>query len=310
MTISWLGLEIDGTEIEKQIGEGGFSVVYAGKKSDNGKTVAYKVARAEPEVLVEQFTGVFNTLAKAPTSVGMSDIEVRPNEVLRCQYDFLNSVDCPGLIKPLTGAEVAGLFYYTMPLVEGPTLRAKMQVTAYLERVARTCAKLAKLKKFHGDLKPDNIIISLAGPVLIDPGYFGTLYVNGVKVKGCTVTTPAYYPLFQQDDMLALGIILWEMVFGKQIFSVQGASRNSDLSRCGKQLVEKVKDLEAVSRYGFSSILDVQFPSQLKPELSPKAEYFLLRALRLKRTSANQLELEQGYTDFDEFGDMLKELKL
>jgi serine/threonine protein kinase len=311
MNLSWVGLEIDGALIESVIGEGGFSVVYMAR--GDGPRLVFKVARPEAHVSVEPQTGCFNTLAQAPDSSGISDIAPQPGEVLACQYERLTSIESDNVVRPLSSNEVAGVYYYTMPMLEGVSLRRRMldksAPISVLADLASACARLSDRGFVHGDLKPENIVLTDHGPVLIDPGHFGPLVVTGVKIQHCFITTPAYYPLYTPDDLLALGIMLWEMVLGRQPFACKGFSGKSELSRCGPDLIEFVRDLEKVSRYSFSSALDLRFPTELRPELTADQEDILLKALRLRRSRDGKLELGDGFHDFLEYARAVRNMR-
>ncbi len=307
MKFSWIGLEIEGADVESVIGEGGFSVVYLANRG--GEKLAFKVARGEEQMVIEQQTGCFNTMAQCRASCGIADIAPQPAQVLSCQYAKLKSIKSPGVIEALSSGEVAGVFYYSMPAISAPTLRSKMRERAasvsQLQEIASICAGLANKGEFHGDLKPDNVILPTEAPLLIDPGHYGPLVVAGVELKHCFISTPAYYPFYKPDDLFALGIMLWELVFGKHPCPVRSYSEKIEHSHCGPRLVEFVHELEKVSQYAFSSILKLRLPRDLKAELSVEQEACLLKGLRLKRSRDNKLELGEGFGNFGEFADSL-----
>lgn len=311
MNLSWLGLEIEEARIERILGEGGFSVVYQAVAS--GKELAFKVARTEVRTGIEPQTGCFNTLALAPVSSGIAEIAPQPNQVLSCQYAGLKALDAPGIIKPLSANEVSGIFYYQMPVLSGPSMRKEMREKraeiAQLQDIARICAVAARQDTYHGDLKPENIILTDEGPVLIDPGYFGPLVVSGVRVQQCLITTPSYYPLYCPDDLLALGIMLWEMVLGKQPFSSNSFSGDSDLDHCGTRLIEFVQDQEKVGRYAYSPVLDLKAPAEIRSGINSRQEECLLKGLRLERSSSGKLDIGEGFGSFSEFADAIEMLK-
>lgn len=309
MSVSWVGLEINGTEIESVIGKGAFSTVFAGKTIEDKASVAYKVARVSDEEL-ESKTGSYVTKAKAFATSGFADIEASANEVINLQFEHLKKLNCTGLIRPIAGGEVAGIAYYTMPVISGQSMRkaiaeAKVSV-GQLERVARTCAKIAAQNSYHGDLKPENIILSISGPIILDPGYFGPLSLNGFIEKHCAITTPEYYPLMKPDDLLALGIILWELVFGIQAFANSTNSSKCDLTRCDESIIEEVRMLETVGHYFYSAILETKFPRELNNDLSEADERFLLKSLRLRRSDEDKLAYDDGFSSVDQFADALK----
>jgi serine/threonine protein kinase len=64
---------------------------------------------------------------------------------------------------------------------------------------------------YHGDLKPENIIVKPSGSVvLIDPAL-------RLDERGVTTTTPHYNPLLLRDskaDVMGIGVMLYEILTG------------------------------------------------------------------------------------------------
>src|SRR5205823_1116164 len=72
---------------------------------------------------------------------------------------------------------------------------------------------------YHGDLKPENIILSGGGVRVIDPGYFGSMRCKEGMVPHVVVSSPQYYPCLEPDDSLAAALCLWELCLGQPLLA-------------------------------------------------------------------------------------------
>ena len=150
------------------------------------------------------------------------------------------------------------------------------------------CSKL----EYHGDIKPQNIIITSKGLRLIDPGYFGALPCREGMIPNAVITTPAYYPCLEPDDAFAAGAILWELCLGRHPLRFSRAEDGQQQLSSGVQLKQKLKMQELSGRYFYSSICDLLLPQVLDPAISNDLQRLLLSAIGLEYSGKNALELE------------------
>ncbi|HHV07442.1 MAG TPA: protein kinase [Firmicutes bacterium] len=132
-------------------------------------------------------------------------------------------------------------FFAVMDFVPGGTLRRSIDQgqkpdRAFFERVARALMEgiralhenkdeYGKQKTIiHGDIKPDNVIITPSGqPVLIDLGLAGPPRIE--LYQGTSPYVPPYSirgadrEFSYKCDLFALGVTLWEWLFGKKPYS-------------------------------------------------------------------------------------------
>lgn len=311
--LSWVGLSLGEYIIKDLLGEGSFSWVFRALHEDGFTTRAIKVAKP-PEAVAEG-----GPTSCIPTNAYMQAVgcllELNPDteQVLTLQAKKLQAISDPGLMNVEELSQRPGGCYYRMPVLSGQTLRVYMNsgpvpVDILLD-IALCMDRLSENDNFgyHGDLKPENIMITPTGVVLIDPGYFGSLETEGDSDEGnkrslrhCAITSPIYYPLIQPDDLLALGLVLWEIACRDQPLSKRAYSNDFDRSKIGPELWNLVKAQEAEGKYFLSAILGLKRPSVLRPGIPKEVEELLLKAVRIKMEKDGTLELCDGFQNFSE----------
>jgi hypothetical protein len=197
------------------IGRGGMGVVYRARQVPVNRLVALKMvlagAHAYPEVLVR-----FRTEGEA---------------VARLQH--------PNVVQIYEFGEQDGLPYYSMELVEGETLAARLAGGPLGARAAAELVRtLAEAVAFahahdviHRDLKPANILLAPGGvPKITDFGLAKLLDAGGggLTETNAVLGTPRYMAPEQAGggsgatgpatDVYALGVILYECLVGRPPF--------------------------------------------------------------------------------------------
>src|SRR4051794_15788499 len=165
----------------RKLGQGGMGAVYLAHDTQLDRDVALKVPHlgeeAGPEVLAR-----FLREARAAAKLHHPNV-------------------CP--IHEV--GEVNGAPYFTMPLIEGPSLSAVLrangplgqrEAAALVARVAQALALAHGRGVVHRDLKPSNILLDARGePVVTD---FGLARVaegrSRLTPSGAVLGTPAYMP--------------------------------------------------------------------------------------------------------------------
>ena len=148
-------------------------------------------------------------------------------------------------IVPLRAVgETDGLPYYTMPFVDGLSLRARLQrngamsvseAVGVLRDVTRALAYAHNHGVVHRDIKPENILLSGDAAVVTDFGIAKALSASRTQAPGGTLTqlgtsigTPAYMAPEQaagdpdtdhRADLYAMGCVAYEMLAGKAPFA-------------------------------------------------------------------------------------------
>ena len=199
--------------IEREIARGGAARVFLAR-DEGGENVALKVLNPQLAVTV---TG---------------------KRFLR-EVEFLRRIDHANICRILGHGETDLLLYYVMNHVDGPTLR---QHLAKARRVSADDTRkiavdlLGALQYAHGegivhrDVKPENIVLSRTGPVLVDFGIARAVAAAGIDKltrSGFVVGTSTYMSPEQiegvsdidhRSDLYSLGCVLFECLAGRPPF--------------------------------------------------------------------------------------------
>src|SRR5439155_1412523 len=144
----------------------------------------------------------------------------------------------PHILTVLDSGEAAGQLWFTMPFVEGESLRDRLNREKQLPvedalRIAREAADALDYAHRHGvihrDIKPENILLSDGHALVADFGIARALGGDEhLTETGMAVGTPAYMSpeqaagereLDARTDIYSLGTVLNEMLAGEPPFT-------------------------------------------------------------------------------------------
>ena len=200
----------DRYSVELEIGSGGTATVFLAEDRRHQRKVAIKVLHPEIAATI----GSDRFLREIDTVAGLNHPHILP------MYD---------------SGEANGLLYFTMPYVEGESLRDRLEREKQLPvdeavRIAVQVASALKHAHRHGlvhcDIKPANILLEDGHAVVSDFGVARAIGCDGRKrTRSTAVTagTPAYMSPEQasgddvdgRSDLYALGCVLYEMLAGE-----------------------------------------------------------------------------------------------
>ncbi len=139
----------------------------------------------------------------------------------------------PHIVPLLSAGDVDGLFFYTMPLVTGESLRARLEREGTIpagvaqrlaDEVASALDYAHRQGVIHRDIKPENILIHDGHAMVLDSGIAGALcQVMGPRPQhGPTAGTPAYMspeqragqPADGRSDVYSLARVMVEAITG------------------------------------------------------------------------------------------------
>jgi serine/threonine-protein kinase len=201
-------------EIEREIGKGGNARIYLARKPQ-GPPVALKVLH--PELLVS----------------------VAADRFLR-EIKLASQLDHPHIAKLLDSGERDWIVYYVMTYIEGLTLRevltqsSRISVPDALRLAGHVLDALDHAHArgiIHRDVKPENVVMSPIGAVLLDFGIARAVWASGsdrLTRSGIAVGTSTYMSpeqitalqeLDRRSDLYSLACVLFECLAGQPPFS-------------------------------------------------------------------------------------------
>ncbi|HEU4989656.1 MAG: protein kinase [Gemmatimonadota bacterium] len=149
----------------------------------------------------------------------------------------------PHIVPVLASGETNGLPYYTMPFVEGESLRVKLardgacsitDAISVLRDVARALAYAHERGIVHRDIKPENVLLSGGSATVTDFGIAKAISASRTQAPNATLTqigtsigTPAYMAPEQaaadpatdhRADLYAFGCMAYELLTGRPPF--------------------------------------------------------------------------------------------
>ena len=203
--------------LERELGGGGMSRVFVAEETSLGRKVVVKVLPPDlaATVNVERF---------------------------RREIQLAASLQHPHIVPVLTAGVSDGLPFYTMPFIEGESLRARLarvgkldtgEATRILRDVLAALACAHEHGVVHRDIKPENILLTGPFAVVTDFGVAKALSASTkadgfITTVGVALGTPAYMAPEQaagdpatdhRADIYALGAVAYEMLSGERLFA-------------------------------------------------------------------------------------------
>jgi len=159
------------------------------------------------------------------------------------EIQLVASLQQANIVPIISAGDTNGLPYYTMPFVEGKSLRAKLTeegplpfnaVVSIMRDVARALTYSHKRGIVHRDIKPDNVLLSGGTAVVTDFGIAKAISAaravdenSSLTQLGTSLGTPAYMSPEQaagdpnidhRADIYSLGCMAYELLTGKPPF--------------------------------------------------------------------------------------------
>ena len=230
----------DAYNIERELGGGGMSRTYVALERSLERRVVVKVL--SPEL-----------------AAGVSVERFKREILLAAQLQH------PHVVPVLSSGDAEGLPWFTMPYVEGESLRSRLshgplatgEAVSILRDVARALAFAHSHGVVHRDIKPDNVLLSQGSATVTDFGIAKAISAArdeshaALTMAGTSLGSPAYMAPEQaagdpdvdhRADIYAFGCMAYELLAGRPPFQASSPSK-----LLGAHLGELPKDLRGLN---------------------------------------------------------------
>ena len=225
--------------VDRELGRGGMATVYLARDLKHDRLVALKVLHPE--------------LAHA----------LGAERFLR-EIRLTARLDHPHILPVFDSGDADGLLWYTMPYVEGESLRDRLRREGQLplEEALRLAQEVADALEcahrqgiIHRDIKPENILLARGHARVADFGLARAVEAGGARrltETGLAVGTPAYMSPEQasagqvdaRSDIYALGCVVFEMLAGEPPYT--GPTAQAVIAKRFSEPIPRLSTVRAV----------------------------------------------------------------
>ncbi|MDM0014953.1 serine/threonine-protein kinase [Variovorax sp. J22P168] len=268
------GTEIEGFRILRQIGEGGFGIVY----------LAWDPA-LERQVAIKEYMPA-SLAVRGSVSLDVSMLSDEHRETFAAGLkSFVNEArllarfDHPALVKVLRYWTANGTAYMAMPYYEGPTLKTALAhlgspppealLLEWLHPLLDALDVMHGENCYHRDISPDNILLTAGGPLLLDFGAARHVINDRTQVL-TTMLKPGFAPIEQYGgtmlqgpwtDLYALASVLY--------FAIAGRPPIASVVRIVKDSVQPLSQTHA-AQYSGAFLHAIDSALAVRPESRPQ----------------------------------------
>jgi serine/threonine protein kinase len=271
-----IGTRLGEFEITNVIGEGGFGIVYLAFDHQLERRVALKEYMPSSMATRSKDSATISVKYDHQQEFFHAGLRSFVNEArLLAQFDHV------ALVKVHRFWEANNTAYMVMPFYEGPTLRSALKQMALppdetwlLELLMPLLDALNLLHDaqcFHRDIAPDNILLTPAGPLLLDFG--AARRVLGAANQALTVILkPGYAPIEQYGEVASMAQGPWTDIYALCCVVYSAITGKKPVASVERLLDDKMEPLAqlAAGRYSERFLKAIDAGLAIKPNDRPQ----------------------------------------
>ncbi|MDM0033585.1 protein kinase [Variovorax sp. J22P271] len=295
------GTEIEGFRILRQIGEGGFGIVY----------LAWDPALERHVAIKEYMPSSLAVRGAVSLEVSMRSEQHRETfdaglKSFVNEARLLARFDHPALVKVFRYWTANGTAYMAMPYYEGPTLKTALAqlgtqapeslLRQWLHPLLDALSAMHREQCYHRDISPDNILLTATGPLLLDFGAARHVINDRTQVL-TTMLKPGFAPVEQYGGTMLQGA--WTDLYalaGVLHYAIVGRPPIASVVRMVQDPVQPLA-LTRAGRYSPAFLRAIDAALAVRPASRPQdvAEFRLL--LDAEPQQAEALDGARGLAD-------------
>ncbi|MEO8910185.1 MAG: serine/threonine-protein kinase [Gemmatimonadaceae bacterium] len=260
--------------LQRELGGAGMSHVFVARDETLGRNVVIKILMPNlaATLNVERFTREIRLVA---------------------------SLQQANIVPVIASGAVGALPYYSMPFIEGPTLRERIQRRSLpLSESVRILGDIARALEYahehgiiHRDIKPENVLLSGRTAVVTDFGIAKAInaaaktpeLARSLTGAGTSLGTPGYMAPEQaagdevdaRADLYAWGVVAYEVLTGSHPFP----GKTSALQLIAAQITEKPRPIDELRDLPEPLAVLVMRAIEKNPAARPQSAAEVIKAL-------------------------------
>ena len=270
------GTRLRDHEITGLIGEGGFGIVY----------LAYDHSLLRRVAIKEYMPSAMASRANASTSVVVKSERHLDTFKLGLK-SFVNEArllarfDHPSLVKVYRFWEENGTAYMVMPYYEGPTLKRALaelgrppdeaELRAWLRPLLDALTVMHAAQCYHRDIAPDNILLTPAGPLLLDFGAARRV-ISDMTHALTVMLKPGFAPIEQYGEVSTMAQGAWTDLYALASVVYAAVTGHAPMSSVERLMDDRLEPLSvlAAGRYSEPFLTAIDAALSLRPNDRPQ----------------------------------------
>lgn len=267
----------DHYEIVGSIGEGGLGIVYLAWDHTQERHVAIK--EYMPAVLATRDSASTAVVLRSPRHQDSFRIGLRSfiNEAR-----ILARFDHPSLVRVLHHWEDKGTAYMAMPYYQGPTLAhaladlgrppGEAELCRWLRPLLDALGTLHAVSCLHRDVAPDNILLTDAGPVLLDFGAARRV-IDSAGQSSTVVFKPGFTPVEQYGELASMRQGPWTDLYALAAVAYTAIAGQAPVSSVERTPEDPLRPLSeaAHGRYSAAFLAGIDAALSVHPKDRPQS---------------------------------------